>query len=563
MKLQPASLSSDHRSSLASLRTMLSLVAAIAIGASFVTAAPASAQGDEFDPRRIEWPWQLLELHESGQATLVPPGIGITASLYRGVLTVEGACSTARGEYSLNEGSIAISPPEIETRGCDPAIQAVDDAFFAALQRVRTWRAGGGCEGTTDATCQPATLSLLDEVGEPVMTMTGATLPADPGLSRWELGRIGDGEGSIRQIIPGVQPWMEFQRGGHVVGDSGCGSFLGDYTVNSNTVSVGDIVTQAPDCPEALRAQADTIITTLGEVTDFEVLPAGLVLRDANGLTRLAFVPALDLGGRTWTPFEILTDGEALENARTNLQTSAVRFAGRQATGRTVCRSFRGETLSSGLARTVFEVAPAPDVKCRRTRKGGVPYQAVEDAFLGALARTASHALRGDELMLMDVEGNVITRLAPQADIADQTWVVSELDTAPNRARARPKPPKGEPPTASFSDPAIGVLQGSTGIRPYEATFSQPGGGQIDITDPLASGPGCGRGAARSAACVQERLFLALLEGATNIVVYQDEMRLLNGERVVLRFVPEDRLAAEQAAAAEAEAEAEASEDGS
>jgi hypothetical protein len=157
----------------------------------------------------------------------------------------------------------------------------------------------------------------------------------------------------------------------------------------------------------------------------------------------------------------------------------------------------------------------------------------------------------------MDVDGNVISRLAPQADLAGPTWVVTRLDRAPNAARARYTDPVGEPPTAFFSDPAIGILEGSTGVRPYDARYSQPGGGQIRITGPEAFGPGCGRRAARSAACVQERLYLDLLESATNIVVRPDEMRLLDGERIVLRFVPEDLLAAQQAA----EAEAEASED--
>ena len=146
------------------------------------------------------------------------------------------------------------------------------------------------------------------------MTLTSATLPPDPGLSRWNLGRIGAADGAIAPVITGVEPWIEFQRGGHVVGSSGCGSFIGDYATNGNTVSISDVVTQAPDCPSALRDQADTIVESLGDVTDFEILPAGLVLKDATGLTRLAFVPAIDLAGRTWTPFEVRREGKVLDD---------------------------------------------------------------------------------------------------------------------------------------------------------------------------------------------------------------------------------------------------------
>jgi heat shock protein HslJ len=541
----------------------MSFAAVLAFVGGIVTAVPTFAQsGNGLDP--LEWSWQLLEINDGGQATLVPPGIGITALFYADTLSVQGACSTARGEYSRNEATIQIFPPQIETRGCDPATQAVDDAFYDGLSRARTWEASGGCAGT-DPSCRPSILKLLDEVGAPVMTLTGATLPADPGLSRWDLGRIGDADGAIGPIIAGVQPWIEFQRGGHVVGDSGCGSFIGDYTVNGDTVSISDIVTEAPDCPEALGEQADTIIRALGDVTDFEVLPAGLVLRDAAGQTRLAFVPALDLAGRTWTPFEImLPGGEALERGNEYLSTSAVRFAALQADGTTVCsRTFEGPMLSSGLALTV-EVATPPDTKCPKTKKDRLPYQAVEDAFLGALDRTASHALRGDELLLMDVDGSVITRLAPQADIAGQTWVVTELDKKPNSGKARLGDPVGEAPTAEFTEPAIGGLTGSTGVRPYDADYAQRGGGQIRIVNAEATGTGCGRRVAKSdARCVQEQLFLDLLESATSIVVRPGDMRLLKGQRIILRFEPQDVLAARQAAEAEAAAETDPAEDDS
>lgn len=557
MKPQPAILSPRlaRPSSVATRLRVVMSAALVVLAGSLVVSLPVAAQ-DEFDPDRLEWEWQLLETYEGGTPTPVPAGIGITALLYRGTLNVEGACSTARGEFSLQEDSIQIFPPQVETRGCDPGTQAVDDAFYAGLQRVSTWRASGGCEGN-DVACRPSTLTLLDAVGDPVMTLTGATLPPDPGLSRWNLGRIGDAEGNIGPIITGPEPWIEFQRGGHVVGDSGCGSFIGDYTIIGGTVSIGDIVTQAPDCPEAVRDQADTITDTLGDVTDFEVLPAGLVLRDGSGLTRLAFVPALDLANRTWTPFEIMRDGKALEDGAARLSTSAVRFAGRQADGRSVCRGFKGRTLSSGMARTV-EVAPLEGTRCP---KGDFPYKAVEDAFLETLARTASHALRGEELVLMNVSGDIIARLAPQADLAGPTWVVSKLDATPDARKARPRDPVDPAPTIEFSDAAIGILSGETGVRPYNASYDQPGAGQIRISEPEVSGPGCGRRAARTPPCAQERLFLSLLARANTVVVRPDELRLLEGERIILRFMPEDLLAAQQAAEAEAAAGDERTED--
>jgi heat shock protein HslJ len=514
---------------------------------------PASASAQQDPSEDLFWPWQLLEYRadpRDEELTPVPAGIGITAGLFADTLTIEGTCSTARTDFSLQgEESIAITPPAVDSRGCDAEAQAVDDAFYEGLALTRIWQTSGGCD---DGSCRPSILTFADEVGQPVMRLTSAILPPDPGLSRWDLSRIGGAEGDIAPVITGVTPWLEFQRGGHVVGSSGCGSFLGDYTINGDTISISNIVPEAPDCTAALRDQAETILGTLGEITDFDILPAGLVLRDASGLTRLAFVPSIDLDNRTWTPIEISRDGTVLDDlSEMLLSTSAVRFAGLQADGRSYCRGFEGDRLSSGLALSVSRLETQGGQRCpARRREPGATPQEIEDGFIGALERTASHALRGDELLLMDVDGAPVMRLIPQAELAGPTWVLEQIETRPDSRRARVRPPVGEdPPRVIFDE--IGFLRGNTGVRSFIAEFDVPGGSRIDIVAPATEGPGCGRRAARTPRCVQERLFLEHLEAADVVVVRPFEMRLHQGQRVLLRFIPEDVYLAREAAEAE------------
>jgi heat shock protein HslJ len=516
-------------------------------------AAPPPAVLGQADAEQLLWEWQLLEVRDGGQLTPVPPGIGIRALLFADTITVEGACSSARGDFSLQAESITIAPLDIEWRGCDDATRAIDEHFYAGLEQTSAW-AASGCSGGRG--CRPSVLTFADVVGEPVMTLTSASLPADPGLSRWTLSRIGAADGSIAPVITGVEPWVEFQRGGHVVGDSGCGAFLGAFTTNGSTISVSDVATAAPDCTEALGDQAETIVSSLGEITDFEVLPAGLVLKDDAGLTRLAFVPAIDLPNRTWTPFEVLRDGEVLEEISGRLSTSAVRFAGQNADGRSYCRGFTGRSLSSGLALSVSELTPDTSFPCPKGKKEETSSaQEVEDAYLQALGSTASHALRGDELVLMDVDGQTVLRLSPQAELAGPTWVLTEMDVRPNAAKGKLREPVGDQPiTAVFSDVRIGVLQGSTGVRQYDADYATPAGGVIRIEDATAFGPGCPR-RSRDPVCVQERRYLELLSLADAIVVRPEEMRLHKGNRPILRFVPEESIVAEEPAEADAAAE--------
>ena len=270
--------------------TVLLLVAALCLPASVV------AQ-DDADAGNLLWKWQLLEYRAAdGSSQLVPPGIGITALPFAGTVKGEAACSSYEASYSLVKESFRIDTPIIQSRGCDPTAQAIDDAFYQGLADTRTWSTSGSI------------LTLMDEVGDVVMTMTRAELPADPTLARWELARIGTADGAIAPVIAGVQPWVEFLRGGRVVGSTGCGSFVGSYATNDSTMSISGVDSRLTDCTSAVQEQATLILDTFADVTDFDVLPAGLVLEDGNGTTRMALVPAIDLGGRTWTPTAILAD---------------------------------------------------------------------------------------------------------------------------------------------------------------------------------------------------------------------------------------------------------------
>jgi heat shock protein HslJ len=492
----------------------------------------AVAAQDDSNAGNLLWKWQLLEYRGAdGNPQLVPPGIGITALPFAGTVKGEAACSSYEASYSLVRESFRVDTPLIDSRGCDPTAQAIDDAFYQGLADTRTWSTSGSI------------LTLMDEVGDVVMTMTRAELPADPTLARWELARIGSADGAIEPVIAGVQPWVEFLRGGRVVGNTGCGSFVGSYATNDSTMSISGVDSRLADCTSALQEQATRIVDTLADVTDFDVLPAGLVLEDGSGTTRMAFVPAIDLGGRTWTPTAILNDdGEVQGGISGRLNTSAVRFAGNSADGRSFCRGFDGRSLRSGLALNVSNVLPDRDSACPKPNPDDqVTSQDVENAFLRALEKAASHALRGDELELMDVEGRPVLRLVPQSELVGPTWVLSRMDVDPDARKQRLRAPIGEAPlTAIFEDvETIGVIQGSTGVNDYIANYATPAAAQIRITDTSPFGRACSGARAAKAACVQETAFLDLLRSADSFIVRDEDLRLFRGTRLVLSFLPE------------------------
>jgi heat shock protein HslJ len=508
------------------------LVMVIALSLALPTVA--AAQKVRIKDQDVEQRWQLLTYRDAnGDIEPVPAGVGATVQLFAQSAFGEAACSSYSSNYTRAQESLFIDPPQVERFECDAASQTFDEAFYRNLTETAT------------IAVSDSILTLNDAIGQPLMTLTRAVIDEDPTVARWALARIGAADGSIEPVIQGVDPWIEFLRGGRLVGNSGCGSFLGSYRINDGTIRVEDVDYRFSDCTEGLQQQAERVVTTLSEITDYEVLPAGLSMRDADGTTRLALIPSIDLGLRTWTPVEILgDDGESMFDEDI-LSNSAVRFNADVAEGRTRCRYFTGSSLRSGLALSASDIdltgTPCPDPK---KDKGKIPMQAIENAFIGALEAASSHALRGSELELKDVNGYTLMRLLPQAELVGPTWVVEWMNATPNRSRVKKRKLTGDTPlTATFED--IEVVLGETGAsdrtgnNSYVANYRTPAAARIRIWDASVDGRACNGSKSRKALCKQQAAFMALLELADSYTVRATDMRLLQGSRPLIHFVIE------------------------
>jgi heat shock protein HslJ len=111
----------------------LKLVAAIALSAALLGAAPAQAQ---------EFPFGLEMTLEAARM----PGSKRVPSLDigdNGEVTLELWCKGGKGQFSVAGNTIVFVPGAMENRNCPPDRTQADDDLIAALSDAATWRRQG------------------------------------------------------------------------------------------------------------------------------------------------------------------------------------------------------------------------------------------------------------------------------------------------------------------------------------------------------------------------------------------------------------------------------------
>jgi heat shock protein HslJ len=515
------------RPGLAPLARIAGTLLALLVSISLTLPTSVSAQEATIEG----WDWQLLTYLDADETIQsAPPGVAAIVQLFAGSAFGEAACSTYEGTYQRpDRQTLFIDPPVIERVACDPDSEAFDEVFYQRLA------------DTGSVTVSDSIMTLSTSAGEELMTLTRAVIDDDPTVARWELARIGNPDGSIEPVIRGVDPWIEFLRGGRLVGDTGCGSFLGSYQLDDGTMRISDVAYRLEGCgSEGLRRQAEQLVAALDAITDFDVLPAGMALRDEAGRTRLALVPAIDLAGRTWVPVVVYDESGAVPYEPVRFSFSSVRFQGPSADGRTNCRYWEGDSVSSGLALSIMADPKLVGKPCSKNND----QRGVEDVFMRALEATSSQALRGSELELKDVDGVTRMRLLPQAELMGINWVVTGLNPKYARGGSTPAEPLPDTTlTAAFDD--LGIVEGDTGAsagasaNTFIADYRTPKASQITIDGLETYGRACDGKRASSSACAQQGLYLKLLERADGYVIREGELRLIQRSTPLVWFEPE------------------------
>ncbi len=256
-----------------------SALTALALGATLAlaTAAPIVAQSPEPDATGTlaGTSWVLTGYVSGGALIDVAEGYIVDATFSASTVAGFSGCNQYVASATVDGANITVGPIATTLRLCKMAIPIEQD-YLAALATAATFTA-------TDAT-----LEIADAAGTTVLTYDAA--PANPLDGPWTVTGYNNGAGAVVSPVEGSEITVTFTADGQVFGSTGCNSFSGPFTVQGDTIAVGQLGLTMMACEDALMAQESQFLAALQTPAAIEVSGGMVTLRDADGAMQVVLV---------------------------------------------------------------------------------------------------------------------------------------------------------------------------------------------------------------------------------------------------------------------------------
>ncbi len=340
-----------------------------------------------------------------GEIELVD-GWPITLTFETETLGGTAACNGYGSGYQIIDSRFILEGIGWTEMGCEPAVQAAEQAYFSALQDVD----GINLVGDELALSGPST--------ELIFGPTAPVAVADLVGTLWLLETTIQDD--VATAVQGEPATLLLNGDGTLTGGTGCRSLTGNYVVVGSEVLFPNFGAEG-ECPSALSAQDGKVVTVLGD---------GFVPEIDGDTLILSSVGNEGLGYRATTEDELSTlvaspvpsDAEVLEGIEWIFaggdsadgpivdprtidpeQEITLEFANDGYGGRAVCNAYVGTAVVEN-GRLELAPPPAPLNGC------GEPFDAIIQAYYDALAQMGEFGIEADGEALV-MSGNDIELL--------------------------------------------------------------------------------------------------------------------------------------------------------
>ena len=203
-----------------------------------------------------------------GDITLVD-GYPITLTFEADSFGGTAACNGYGSAYSIDGGRIEIEGISATEMGCEPTVQAAEQAYFAALSDV------------ADITVVGDELTLAGPSTELVFTRRQPAPTEELVDTLWLLDTIIRGEAA--STVLGDPATLLIGSDGTFTGSTGCRSFSGRYQTFGSDVQFNEFAAGPEECPTELREQDNHVFSVLGDGFTAEINGRRLTVTSSGG----------------------------------------------------------------------------------------------------------------------------------------------------------------------------------------------------------------------------------------------------------------------------------------
>jgi heat shock protein HslJ len=173
--------------------------------------------------------WELRSNSSSGTARAIPSTVAVTALFKTGRISGNSGVNTYSGTYKLSGGSLTISKVATTLMAGPPEAMAVEQAYVAALEKVRSY------------TSNASGLSLFDSAGKQLLFFVQGKAVTLKGP--WNVVSFFDGGSAVVGVMSGTSLTAEFGSSGVLKGSTGVNEYQGNYKVNGSSIAITGVKT--------------------------------------------------------------------------------------------------------------------------------------------------------------------------------------------------------------------------------------------------------------------------------------------------------------------------------
>ena len=193
-----------------------------------------------------------------------------------GVVRGSGGCNAYTAAYVMDAAHIHVDPLGGDLTACDPARNAQEQAFDAALGGATTWKLAD------DGTLQLAGAAdiLAAPAQGPGASAATSAVPSASSVSglvgqTWSLVQLGS-----TTDLAAVMPDIRFSDDGTLSGFAGCNRFTGTFSSDGSSLDIGPIATTKMACQHPASVIESDYLNALAGVSEWSIAGGGRLLLD-------------------------------------------------------------------------------------------------------------------------------------------------------------------------------------------------------------------------------------------------------------------------------------------